>query len=127
MEILFALIAIVVGVLQIILFFKLWGMTNDVREIKETYLSGKNNSQSEVSQSNTNVKHSYNLDIDDATIAENDKSMTPQIGTIVRRKSDKVYMKIERDLGNSLYLCVNPETGVAIASYKRFDFEVVSN
>lgn len=35
MEILTAIIAIVVGVLQIVLFFKLWSMTNDVRKIKK--------------------------------------------------------------------------------------------
>lgn len=33
MEFLFLLIGFVVAVLQIILFFKLWGMTNDVRRI----------------------------------------------------------------------------------------------
>lgn len=35
----FGLIAILFAVLQIILFFKIWGMTNDIREIKEKYLS----------------------------------------------------------------------------------------
>lgn len=35
MEILTAIIAIVVGVLQIVLFFKIWKMTNDVRKIKK--------------------------------------------------------------------------------------------
>lgn len=34
MEIIISLIIIVFGVLQIILFFKLWGMTNDVSEMK---------------------------------------------------------------------------------------------
>lgn len=34
MEVLVSLIIIVFGVLQIILFFKLWGMTNDVAELK---------------------------------------------------------------------------------------------
>ena len=29
-----SIIIIVFGILQIILFFKIWGMTNDVREIK---------------------------------------------------------------------------------------------
>lgn len=33
--ILYAICAIVVSVLSIILFFKVWGMTNDVKEIKE--------------------------------------------------------------------------------------------
>lgn len=35
MEIFIAIITIVVGVLQIVLFFKLWSMTNDVRKIKK--------------------------------------------------------------------------------------------
>ena len=35
MEILTAIIAIVVGVLQIVLFFKIWVMTNDVKKIKK--------------------------------------------------------------------------------------------
>ena len=39
MDILISVVIIVFGVLQIILFFKLWGMTNDIREIKEKYLS----------------------------------------------------------------------------------------
>lgn len=37
------IIALVFGVLQIILFFKLWGMTNDINAIKEKYLSTDNN------------------------------------------------------------------------------------
>ena len=39
METLLAIIFIVFGVLQIILFFKIWGMTNNVRDIKEMYES----------------------------------------------------------------------------------------
>lgn len=35
MEIFITIITIVVGVLQIVLFFKLWSMTNDVRKIKK--------------------------------------------------------------------------------------------
>ena len=38
METILAIIFIVFGILQIILFFKIWGMTNDVREIKNKYL-----------------------------------------------------------------------------------------
>lgn len=33
-----SIIIIVFGILQIILFFKLWGMTNDIREIKNKYM-----------------------------------------------------------------------------------------
>ena len=35
----FGFIAALFAVLQIVLFFKIWGMTNDIREIKEKYLS----------------------------------------------------------------------------------------
>ena len=34
MELIATLLLIVFGILQIILFFKLWGMTNDVAQIK---------------------------------------------------------------------------------------------
>lgn len=38
------IVAIVFGILQIILFFKLWGMTNDVNTIKIKYLESLSNS-----------------------------------------------------------------------------------
>ncbi len=39
-----AIIFLVFGILQIILFFKLWGMTNDIKAIKEKYLTANPNS-----------------------------------------------------------------------------------
>lgn len=39
METLLAIIFIVFGILQIILFFKIWGMTDDIREIKNKYIN----------------------------------------------------------------------------------------
>lgn len=38
MDLILSVILIVFGVLQIVLFFKIWGMTNDIRKIKEKYL-----------------------------------------------------------------------------------------
>lgn len=35
----FSVILIIFGVLQIILFFKIWGMTNDVKELKNEFMS----------------------------------------------------------------------------------------
>ena len=32
------IVLLVFGVLQIILFFKMWGMTNDIKEIRDKYL-----------------------------------------------------------------------------------------
>lgn len=37
MEVIIYIIGIIFGVLQIILFFKIWGMTNDVKELKNTF------------------------------------------------------------------------------------------
>lgn len=34
-----AIIIIVFGILQIVLFFKLWGMANDIRTMKDKYMS----------------------------------------------------------------------------------------
>lgn len=42
MGIFLSFIAALFGLLQLILFFKIWGMTNDIREIKEKYLSSSN-------------------------------------------------------------------------------------
>ncbi len=42
LNVLLGLVMTVFGVLQIILFFKIWGMTNDIREIKNKYFSEVN-------------------------------------------------------------------------------------
>ena len=41
MEILVSLIIIVFGILEIILFFKLWGMTNDVKKLTDHFCRAK--------------------------------------------------------------------------------------
>lgn len=40
MEVFIAIICIIFGVLQIVLFFKIWGMTNNIKDIKEIYCDG---------------------------------------------------------------------------------------
>lgn len=40
-----SIILLVFGVLQIILFFKLWGMTNDIKEIKEKYVGNESDGE----------------------------------------------------------------------------------
>lgn len=49
-----AFVAVIFGILQIILFFKIWGMTNDVREIKEHFCNGSTNNSQAASASVTN-------------------------------------------------------------------------
>lgn len=34
-----AIVSLVAGILQIILFFKVWGMTNDIRELKKDHFN----------------------------------------------------------------------------------------
>ena len=37
MEIFIAIVSLIAGILQIILFFKIWGMTNDIKALKKDY------------------------------------------------------------------------------------------
>lgn len=46
-----SVILIIFGILQIILFFKLWGMTNDVRHISEKIGGRSNNNYSQLEKS----------------------------------------------------------------------------
>ena len=41
------IILLIFGVLQIILFFKVWGMTNDIREIRNKYLKNEDEKRRE--------------------------------------------------------------------------------
>lgn len=80
----FAFIVLVVAVLQIILFFKIWGMTNDVRELKDFIL---NNSSKAVPTPPTRVnyrpvqqpaQHPQSLDNNSETEVKEDKeNFTP--------------------------------------------------
>jgi hypothetical protein len=42
MEIIIGITVVVFGIFQIILFFKIWGMTDDIREIKNKYINQHN-------------------------------------------------------------------------------------
>lgn len=55
-----SIIIIVFGVLQIILFFKIWGMTNDVRDIKRSFYKVVNN-DTRISETKL-VQKMYNVD-----------------------------------------------------------------
>lgn len=56
---LFTVFMLLFGILQIILLFKIWGMTNDVREIRDKYLDG-NIQQSVEPQNKSNLKYELN-------------------------------------------------------------------
>ena len=44
------IVLLIFGVLQIILFFKVWGMTNDIREIRNKYLKDEDEKRREESK-----------------------------------------------------------------------------
>lgn len=51
-----SIVIIVFGILQIILFFKLWGMTNDVKKIRKAI--SPNKSEDSININETSVTHS---------------------------------------------------------------------
>ena len=46
------IVLLVFGVLQIVLFFKIWGMTNDIREMRNKYLKDEDEKVLEVVTNN---------------------------------------------------------------------------
>lgn len=53
MEVLLGFVGVVLGILNLTLFFKIWGMTNDVRELKDVLLEEiQKNSNKPVSNAN---------------------------------------------------------------------------
>ena len=78
MEIFVSLVIIVFGVLQIILFFKLWGMTNDVSEMKYIIKHYQNpicqttkQEKQEKQENPSNHKKEYDIRLD--SVKEGDK------------------------------------------------------
>ena len=69
-----SIVIIVFGVLQIILFFKLWGMTNDVKKIRKAI--SPNKSEDSININETSVTHS------DIEIIDNFGSITKQKPTM---------------------------------------------
>lgn len=57
METLYIILAFVWSILCLILFFKVWGMTNDVKELKEFFLH-----QHPITQSKTSSVHSEDME-----------------------------------------------------------------
>lgn len=69
MELITSIILLVFAVLQIILFFKIWGMTNDVRTIKDSLLTR------EISTHQTIPKNSSLLNVGDLVVNKEGKQM----------------------------------------------------
>ena len=93
------LVIIVFGILQIILFFKIWGMTNDVSQIRAIIeqLSTRNNS--------------VNGDASDATL---------KAGDLVVRKETEDQLRISSINTDGSYSCT--KGGIHIGTLNREDF-----
>jgi len=60
-----AFIAVVFAVLQIILFFKIWGMTNDVRKLRDFFIEGKKPQTQQAQEETQNEEpHEYDKRLD---------------------------------------------------------------
>lgn len=87
MNVLIALVVFVVSLLQIILFFKLWSMTNDVREIKNSLIK---TSIKNCVTANENIKNC-------ATANENINGWATNISEIEKMEAMPLISKLKPD------------------------------
>lgn len=94
MDIIVGLVALVFGVLQIILFFKIWGMTNDVSDIKDLLIQQRiqSNSITETNESSSNEE-------------KTSKTNQLHVGQLVVLLSTEEQMKIMEITSNGYYAC----------------------
>lgn len=109
-------VVIIFGVLQIILFFKLWGMTNDVKEIKNIM---KPNSMLDLENQDSanaikpNIEELYEIDKGELNI-----------GDFVVRNSDAKEMIIDR-IVYGRYGCIDAKSHIFISGYNREEISKV--
>lgn len=92
------IIIIVFGILQIILFFKIWGMTDDIREIRNKYLNDTAN--------NTSSEEVRESEVCSNSSSVNDKIDNPdfEIDELVVRIKDDKQMRVKEYRDNK-YSC----------------------
>lgn len=96
MEVIIAIISLVAAFLQIILFFKVWGMTNDVRKLTNKFCVAPDH-EHKVSNSITgNIQNSEDVNYDRRL--DNVKS-----GDKVMRKSDGKIMEVDSVEGKRIF------------------------
>lgn len=55
-----SIILLIFGVLQIILFFKIWGMTDDIKDIRNKYINSEQNDAKQQNDDMTIINESTN-------------------------------------------------------------------
>lgn len=88
------IVFVIFAILQIILFFKIWGMTNDIREIKNKYLHPEDLDNNIIEESQLNYEGS--IPDDKCLFKEND---------LVILISNGKQMRIKRITDDGLYSC----------------------
>lgn len=104
------IILLIFGVLQIILFVKIWGMTNDVKRLANKFCN------SEITLSGIDDSNKTQCEI----IPDNtpDEGIEISIGDIVIRRKDSKEMIVDRIVCGK-YGCTDPVTHTFIAGYDR--------
>ena len=130
MEIILSIVLIIFGILQIILFFKIWKMTDDVSQIKDL-LERSNNTKKHQKKVN-HQKNTERPKSQSDTIFISDEGFTPHEGTtsskgitlygwVTEIESRKEFQVMEIYENGSL-LCVNAENPDG-KIFERFEVE----
>lgn len=107
MMVLLEIIVIVFGILQIILFFKIWGMTNNVKCLKEKFCDEPKRVETfSTHKTSTNTSTSFKA-ATDADI---------QLFDYVKRASDGVGMQVI-EINNGKYKCMDGNTHRVMGEY----------
>ena len=103
MEVVIGIVVVVFGILQLILFFKLWGMTNDVSEIKKFFIKESVKEEvlleAEIAEDNVlleAVQHGWTNNVTDAEKIE-------AMPLVKKLKSEQVIAKVISDKGMEVW------------------------
>lgn len=113
---LLSIIFLIFGILQIILFFKIWGMTNDVRAIKE-YLTKTEEYQKSSSNEFPNEENSLGQDSPEKGMFE--------IGSIVLYTPENVKMKIVGFSSPDVYKCETLDGTAKVYNFKSYVLQAI--
>ena len=106
MDVLLSIVLLVFGILQVILFFKIWGMTNNVckiRELMENYTQNNtNNSSKEV------VEECDNIEVNDF---------------VMEIKTQKEF-KVKQIIGENKFECIE-RYGCVIYTFKKDEIKLI--
>lgn len=114
-SVIITIIAFVWGILNIILFFKIWGMVNDVREMKEYFLN--KGSQNELERNVNSSMTQNNVELFQTTTVQVNWNHKFNIGDTVKYKENGNTLRIAQILETEYqYKCVNLKTGTLLSA-----------